>query len=144
MSMGLIGDKIGSYEAARSMVETAEEQLKELKAMRDALEAEVISALLDIQEQTGATNMKIEYEGRSYSAAQKNYYTIPKQNRDEAFEKMRNLGMGDLIQERVDDRTLTKELEAAAEGNEAWTDEYSELLDQLSVYTKSTLRRVKM
>lgn len=140
----LIGDKISNYEAARSMVETAEAQLKELKAKRDALEGEVISTLLDIQEQTGAANMKIEYEGRSYSVSQKSYYTIPKQNRDAAFEQMRNLGMGDLIQERVDDRTLTKELEAVAENNGFWEDEYSELLDQLSVYTKGTLRRVKV
>ena len=145
MSLSDIGYKIGEYEQLRTKAERLEDELKELKTQRDAAEADVISTLLDIQEQTGAENMRIEYEGRNYSVTAKNYYTILKANRDAAFEQMRNLGMGDLIQERVDDRTLTKELEAAAEANGGLLpEEYGDLANNLNTYTKSTLRRVKV
>ena len=144
--MGLhdIGYKIGAYEQLRGRVEDMKASLSDLNKQLDAAEADVISALLDIREQTGAENMRIEYEGRNYSVTAKCYYSIPKDKRDAAFEQMRNLGMGDLIQERVDDRTLTKELEAVAEANDGLLpDEYGDLADNLSTYTKNTLRRVK-
>ena len=136
--------KIGVYEELRSAAEELKARLEELNRQRDAAEAEVITALLDIREQTGAENMRIEYEGRNYSVTVKNYYTVPKPKRDVAFEMMRDLGMGDLIQERVDDRTLTKELETVAEEHGGQLpDYYAPLVDNLSVYGKSTLRRVK-
>ena len=144
MGLSDIGYKIGAYEHLRAKAEEMKEKLTELNKQLDTAEADVISCLLDIREQTGAENMRIEYEGRNYSVTAKNYYTIPKANRDAAFEQMRNLGMGDLIQERVDDRTLTKELEAVAEANDGLLpEEYVDLADNLSTYTKNTLRRVK-
>lgn len=145
MSLSDIGYKIGEYEQLRAKAEEMKNKLTELNKQLDAAEADVISCLLDIREQTGAENMRIEYEGRNYSVTVKNYYSIPKANRDAAFEQMRNLGMGDLIQERVDDRTLTKELEAVAEANDGLLpEEYGGLADNLSTYTKNTLRRVKV
>ena len=144
MSGSAIGELIGTYESLREESEALKAQLDELNKRKDAAEAAVISTLLDIQEQTGAEHMRIEYEGRNYSVTVKNYYTIPKPKRDAAFEQMRNLGMGDLIQERVDDRTLTKELEAVAEANDGLLpEEYGDLADNLSTYTTNTLRRVK-
>ena len=144
MSGSAIGELIGTYESLREESEALKAQLDELNKRKDAAEAAVISTLLDIQEQTGAEHMRIEYEGRNYSVTVKNYYTIPKPKRDAAFEQMRNLGMGDLIQERVDDRTLTKELEAVYEENGgALPPEYDPLLENLSNYSKSALRRVK-
>ena len=143
MTTDAIGTKIATYEALREQADDLAEQLKEINARKDAAEADVISAIMDAQEQTGVEGLRVGYEGRNYSVTTKSYYTIPKAKKDEAFEAMRDLGMGDLIQEKVDDRTLTKELEAAAESNRFWEDEYSELLDQLTVYTKSALRRVK-
>ena len=139
-----IGLKIAAYEALREQADELAAQLKEINSRKDAAEDDVISTLLDIQDQTGAENMRIEYEGRNYSVTTKSYYTIPKAKKDEAFEAMRDLGMGDLIQEKVDDRTLTKELEAVREDHDGeLPDEYAPLLDMVSTYTKSALRRVK-
>jgi hypothetical protein len=139
-----IGSKIDRYEALRAQAESLKAELEEVNKQRDAAEAEVISAILDMSEQTGVEDMRVSYDGRNYSVTTKNYYSIPKPRRDAAFEEMRNLGMGDLIQEKVDDRTLTKELEAAMEegGGELGGD-YEPLLEMLSQYTKTTLRRVK-
>lgn len=144
MTIDAIGAKIEAYEQLRERAEQLKDDLTELNKQKDAAEAEVIAAILDAQEQTGVGGMRVEYNGRKYAVTVKNYYTIPKANRDDVLEMMRLLGMGDLIQERVDDRTLTNELEAATEENGGeLPDMYSELVDSLAGYSKSTLRRVK-
>lgn len=143
MIMDAIGARIGRYEALRAQAEELKAQLEELNKQKDAAEAEVISAILDKQEECG-TDLRVSYEGRNYSVAVKNYYAIPKANRDAAFSALRGLGLGDLIQEKVDDRTLTKELETAREeaGGDL-PDDYDELLGLTTQYPKTTLRRVK-
>ena len=143
MIMDAIGVRIGRYEALRTQAEELKAQLEELNKQKDAAEAEVISAILDKQEECG-TDLRVSYEGRNYSVAVKNYYAIPKANRDAAFSALRGLGLGDLIQEKVDERTLTKELETAREemGGTLPAD-YDELLGLTTQYPKTTLRRVK-
>lgn len=144
MTTDAIGTKIQIYESLREAAETAKAALSEINKQLDAAEADVISAILDAQEETGVEGLRVGYEGRNYSVTTKSYYTIPKAKKDEAFEAMRDLGMGDLIQEKVDDRTLTKELEAVREDHDGeLPDEYAPLLDMVSTYTKSALRRVK-
>ena len=143
MIMDAIGARIGRYEALRTQAEELKAQLDELNKQKDAAEAEVISAILDKQEECG-TDLRVSYEGRNYSVAVKNYYAIPKANRDAAFSALRGLGLGDLIQEKVDDRTLTKELETAREeAGGTMPGDYDELLELTTQYTKPTLRRVK-
>lgn len=144
MTVDAVSTKILNYETLRAKAEKAKDQLEELKKLQDAAEAEVISAILDMQEETGVQDIRVRYDNRNYSVIVKNYYGIPKLNRDAAFEAMRNLGMGELIQEKVDDRTLTKELESVREGNEGKIpDEFGDFMDLLTTYPKSTLRRVK-
>lgn len=144
MTIDAIGAKIEAYEQLRERAEQLKDELTELNKQKDAAEAEVIAGILDAQEQTGVGGMRVEYNGRKYAVTVKNYYTIPKANRDDVLEMMRLLGMGDLIQERVDDRTLTNELEAATEENGGeLPDMYSELVDSLAGYSKSTLMRRK-
>ena len=144
MSASAISELIGTYESLRAESEAMKAQLDELNKRKDAAEAAVISAILDAQEQNGVEGLRVGFDGRNYSVTVKNFYTIPKPHRDAAFEQMRNLGMGDLIQERVDDRTLTKELEAVYEENGgALPPEYDPLLENLNSYSKSALRRVK-
>lgn len=143
MIMDAIGARIGRYEALREQAEELKAQLEELNKQKDAAEAEVISAILDKQEECG-TDLRVSYEGRNYSVAVKNYYAIPKGNRDAAFSALRGLGLGDLIQEKVDDRTLTKELETAREeAGGTLPGDYDELLELTTQYPKTTLRRVK-
>ena len=143
MQMETIAQKIAVYEELREQADAAKEELAELNRQKDAAEAEVISAMLDMEEETG-TSVRIGYEGRNYSVSARNFYSIPKASRDLAFDQLRNLGMGDLIQEKVDDRTLTKELDTVFEENGcAFPEEYSPLFALLNQYSKSTLRRVK-
>ena len=144
MSTNAIGKLIEEYENLRTESEEKKAELDALNKRRDAAEGAVITAILDAQEQTGVEGLRVGWDGRNYSVTVKNYYTIPKPNRDAAYEAMRNLGMGDLITEKVDDRSLTKELEEVFEENGCmYPEEYIPLFELMNSYGKTTLRRVK-
>ena len=144
MSTNAIGKLIEEYENLRAESEEKKAELDALNKRRDAAEAAVITAILDAQEQNGVEGLRVGWDGRNYSVTVKNYYTIPKPNRDAAYEAMRNLGMGDLITEKVDDRSLTKELEEVFEENGCmYPEEYIPLFELMNSYGKTTLRRVK-
>ena len=144
MSTSAIGKLIEEYENLRTESEEKKAELDALNKRRDAAEGAVITAILDAQEQTGVEGLRVSWDGRNYSVTVKNYYTIPKPNRDAAYEAMRNLGMGDLITEKVDDRSLTKELEEVFEENGCmYPEEYIPLFQLMNNYVKTALRRVK-
>lgn len=144
MTTEAIGMKIQLYESLREQADELKEQLSELNKQKDAAEADVISAILDAQEQTGVEGLRVNHEGRNYSVSVKQYYSIPKEKKDLAFICLRDLGMGDLIQEKVDDRTLTKELNTVFEENGCqFPEEYDNLFQCVGQYEKLTLRRVK-
>ena len=142
---------VEQYETLRAQAEELEGELKELKSQRDAAEREVIRALLDAMEQTGVDDLTVKVGGYKYGASAKEYYSIPKEAQAEAFPLLRELNMGDLIVERVDDRTLSKELRdvmdlyAATHPEEAgrFPMEYEPLLAQLKRYVKPALTRRK-
>jgi hypothetical protein len=82
-------------------------------------------------------------DGRRYGLTIKTYFIIPADRKHDVYEALRDLGQGDLIQEKVDHRTLTKTLEAIMEAKEGvLPDEYVAL--KLSTFddTKITDRKV--
>ena len=144
-------DLVLAYEEARSAAEELDAQLKEAKAKKDAAENAVITAILSVAEETGIDDLSVSVEGRKYAVKVKEYYSIPKPNRDEAFQLLRELGHGDLITERVDDRTLSSEMATVREeyladhpdGDEKYPAAYEPLLAIMTTYTKPSLSRVK-
>lgn len=139
-----IKGKIQRYEELRSQADALKEQVAEVNRQRDALEAEIIAGMLDLQEQLGVDDFSMGVDGRKYKVTVKHFYSITKANRDAAYPLLRDLGLGDLITEKVDDRTLTKELSAVADENGGMLpDEYSELMEHVSAYDKPSMSRVK-
>lgn len=110
-----ISQQILQLEETKALEAELKDQLKEIHSQAEAQEADVIRAILDLEEETGTQNLRITVNGRNYSVGQKTYYRIPAAKRETAFPALRDLGLGDLITERVDDRTLTKALAAVAE-----------------------------
>lgn len=136
---------VANYEMYRAQAEEADQAAKEAKALRDAAEREVINAMLQMAEDAGADDMTVTVGMFKYSASTKDYYAIPKDERDEAYELLRELGHGDLIVEKVDDRTLTKEMTGVKESNgDEFPAEYEPLLALMSRYTKPSLSRRKV
>lgn len=114
-----------------------------VKANNAAIEEQeklVISAMLDLADAAGLedpSGFTVDVSGRRYGITIKPYYSIRKDKRDEAFAALRTLGLGDLIVEKVDDRTLTKALEEAADAEGMLPPEYEIL--PVSVFEKTTI-----
>lgn len=88
--------------------------VKENNAAIEEQEKLLIASMLDMAENAGLddpSSFTVDVNGRRYGLKIKPFYSIRKEARDEAFAMLRTLGLGDLIVERVDDRTLTKVLE---------------------------------
>ena len=117
-----------------------------MKALIEAQEKEIISAMMDIAEATGldgAEKFTVIVDGRRYGVSIKSYYSIKAEDKDAAYPMLRDLGLGDLIKESVDQRVLTKALEAIAEDNGGeLPGEYLSL--PMSVYEKSAITRRKV
>lgn len=116
------------------------DQTKENDKRIKAQEELARSLILDIVEKTGieVNSFKCVVDGRSYGLTVKPMYSIPAPERDEAFKKLRELGLGDLIVEKVDDRTLTSALNDIAAGNDGkLPDEYLEI--PLRTFDKYTI-----
>lgn len=102
-------------------------QTKENNGQIEEQEREITAAMLDLAETAGLgiDDFTVTVNGRRYSVVTKPYYAIPADRRDEAYHALRGLGLGDLIVERVDDRSLTKVLlEIAEDAGGALPDEY--------------------
>lgn len=116
------------------------EIVKENNAAIEAQEKQVISAMLDLADAAGLedpSGFTVDVSGRRYGITIKPYYSIRKDKRDEAFAALRTLGLGDLIVEKVDDRTLTKALEEVTDKDGMLPPEYGIL--PVSVFEKTTI-----
>ena len=150
MEMSQVKDLVLSYEAIRSVCDELDEKIKEAKAQKEDAEKKLIMAILDIEEKTGIDDLKVKVEGRNYSVKVKNFFRIPKAEQDVAFRLLKELGKGDIVVERVDERTLTKEMEYESakyrenhpNSVEEFPAEYEELLAHMERYDKPSLSRV--
>lgn len=116
------------------------EAAKENNAAIEEQEKLVISAMLDLAEAAGLddpSSFTVDVDGRRYGIKIKPFYSIRKDDRDTAFAMLRALGLGDLIVEKVDDRTLTKALEELTDEDGSLPGEYAAL--PVNVYEKTTI-----
>lgn len=142
---------VTEYEARREETEEAEQTLKYLKEQRDSAEKALIMAILTTAEEAGVEDLGVIVDGRKYGVKVKEYFTIPKPARDDAYQLLRELGHGDIITERVDDRTLSSEIAGVMEeyrkenpdsGSE-YPETYGPLMDLMTRYSKPSLTRIK-
>ena len=150
MEVSQVKDLVLSYEAIRSVCDELDEKIKEAKAQKEDAEKKLIMAILDIEEKTGIDDLKVKVEGRNYGVKVKDYFSIPSTDRVAAYQLLKDLGHGDIVVERVDDRTLSKEMSTVIEeyraghpdSVEEFPAEYEELLTHMNRYPKPSLSRV--
>lgn len=140
MDAGTISAHIAELANLKDRKKELAEVVKENNAAIEAQEKLVISDMLDLADAAGLedpSGFTVDVNGRRYGIAVKPYYSIRKDDRDEAFDALRALGLGDLIVEKVDDRTLTKALEEVADADGTLPPEYEIL--PVSVFEKTTI-----
>lgn len=151
MEASQLRDLVLTYEDKRGIAEDLDAQLKEANAAKTEAERNLIMAILSVTEETGIDDLSVNVEGRKYSVKVKDYFSIPKAEKDEAYRLLRELGHGDLITERVDDRTLSSEMASVMEeyrnvhpdSSEEFPVEYEPLLAVMNRYPKPSLSRIK-
>ena len=151
METSQLRDLVLIYEEKRSAAEELDAQLKEANAAKTEAERNLIMAILSVAEETGIDDLSVNVEGRKYTVKVKDFFSIPKAEKDEAYRLLRELGHGDLITERVDDRTLSSEMASVMEEYrsehpgcvEEFPAEYEPLLAVMNRYPKPSLSRVK-
>lgn len=138
--MNTLTERIGALAQLKELKNEIAENLKSCNAQIEQAEKEIIASMLDLADAAGLddpSGFTVDVAGRRYGIKVKPFYSIRKDQRDEAFAALRALGLGDLIVEKVDDRTLTKALEEAADEEGCLPPEYSIL--PVSVYEKTTI-----
>lgn len=141
-TQAVIAGKIRDLEFLKAQKAEVKEQLSALTGQVDQAQDEVIRLIFDLEEQTGVQGIRLLVDGRNYSVTRKSFFSIPKERRDEAFPLLRELGLGDLIVEKVDDRSLSRELAVIMEAHDGELPEEFEQLG-LTQYDKNDLRSVK-
>lgn len=150
MEFGQIKDLVLNYEAVRSVYDELNERLEEARKNKEAAEKAVVMAILDVAERTGIDDLKVNVEGRNYGVKVKDFFSIPKADRAEAYQLLKELGHGDLVVEKVDDRTLSNEMAGVIEqfraenpdSVEEFPAEYEPLLAHMNRFPKPSLTRV--
>lgn len=118
MTIEKLSDRLRLLRETKAKKKLLADEVKALGGQIEEQERGIIEAMLDMAEEAGlatADSFTVTVDGRRYGVSTKPYYTIPAQQRDQAFAALRGLGLGDLIVERVDDRSLTRALMEAAE-----------------------------
>lgn len=140
MDVNTLSAHITEHASLKERKKEVADLVKENNAAIEEQEKLIVSVMLDLAEAAGLedpTGFTVDVNGRRYGVKIKPFYSIRKDQRDEAFAALRALGLGDLIVEKVDDRTLTKALEEAADADGVLPPEYEIL--PVSVYEKTTI-----
>lgn len=136
----VLDQKVREYKAILDRKDELAEQTKANNAAKEQLEQEICQLMVD--EEKPSTIV----DGFTYSLQQTTMYS---KKSEEAlaeagivfFDVLRGQGLGDLIVERVDPRTLQSSVRAMAEENDGELPE--ELAECLSIYEKLTLSKRK-
>lgn len=140
MTVEALSGAIANLQALKDRKDELKELVSENNKQIEQAEKDIIAGLMDLAEAAGLedpASITVDVEGRRYGLSIKRYYSIKKDDKQEAFAMLREAGLGDLIVERVDDRTLTNTLSEML-------DEDGDLPENLaaipmSVYEKTTI-----
>lgn len=136
----VLDQKVREYKAVLDRKDELAEQTKENNAAKEQLEQEICQMMVDEEKPSTVV------DGFTYSLQQKTMYS---KKSEEAlaeagisfFDVLREQGLGDLIVERVDPRTLQSSVRAMAEEMDGELPE--DLVECLNIYEKLELSKRK-
>lgn len=100
----MVKDKIAAFIAAKEKAKEAEDKAKEAKAEAAEAEQELIAAMVE-EELDG-----IKAGDRMVSINTLSHFSFKSEDSEQVFEALRKIGLGDLVKEKVDQRTLSAAL----------------------------------
>lgn len=136
----ILDEKVRKYQSILEKKDELSELTKENNKLKESLEQEICQLMID-EEKPDVT-----VDGYKFSLQEGTQYSKLSEEKLlegglDFFDTLRNVGLGDLIVEKVDPRTLNSTCRHMAEDNGGELPE--ELLEVLSVYQKLSLSRRK-
>ena len=92
-----LADQVERLECVASDIDAAEEKLKELKKKRDYISGEIIPTMMS---EMGLAELKLQ-DGSHLKVSTSYRATITEANKEEAFNWLRNNGLGDIIKNEI-------------------------------------------
>ena len=111
-----ITEKAIAYVKARRDRDAAETTAKEMRTACEQAEADLVTAMTDAE----IASFKNE-EGIHFIMQRKTRWNCPADQREAAFDGLRAVGLGDIIQETVNAQTLTASINELIERSESGT-----------------------
>ena len=111
-----IHEKAAAYVNARRDRDAAEATAKEMRATCEQAEADLVAAMTDAE----IASFKNE-GGIHFIMQRKTRWNCPADQREAAFDGLRAVGLGDIIQETVNAQTLTASINELIERSETGT-----------------------
>lgn len=111
MNIETLSDKLRALAALKVDKKELAAQTKDVSMRIDEQEREIMGDMLDMAEAAGlqsADDFSVLVDGRRYSVVTRPFYSIRAEDRDAAFAALRDVGLGDLVVERVDERILSR------------------------------------
>lgn len=124
-----LNELVKELKEARVRKAEVEETLKAIKADVEAAERAVIDKMIDVECDA------IRVDGTLFSLRVTEHYSCPAEFTEELFTLLRQDGLGDIIKEKVDPRTLSAALREMAEDGELPAD-YGRIVN---VYEKQSI-----
>lgn len=105
-------DYVAAYRAAREEKEQADAELKAKKEEMERAERALLDKMIEDEVPS------ITVGDRAFSMVTKTHYSCPAELTEELFSLLRRDGLGAIIKEKVDPRTLSSSLREIAEEND--------------------------
>lgn len=140
MTVEALSGAIANLQALKDRKDELKELVSENNKQIEQVEKDIIAGLMDLAEAAGLedpASITVDVEGRRYGLSIKRYYSIKKDDKQEAFAMLREAGLGDLIVERVDDRTLTNTLSEMLDEDGDLPENLASI--PMNVYEKTTI-----
>lgn len=137
--MNVLDEKVKEYKKLLDRKDELAELTKQNNAAKEALEAEICQMMIDEEKPSTVV------DGFNYSLQQKTEYSKRSEeyfleNNIDFFDVLREQGLGDLIVEKVDPRTLNSTLKSLVEEQGELPEELAECVSQ---YEKLSLSKRK-
>lgn len=125
-------ERIKDYEALLDRKEILEIESKKLTELIKQVRAELSAAMIDAEVE------RIGYNGYNYTVSEKVHYSKKADVDEKLFDVLREDGLGDIIRETVNTKTLEATMKDVAEKNDgALPEQYRDLISEYRYFDVS-------
>ena len=138
----LLRKMLEEYERNLEMQEAAKVAKQTIDETVETQKNRIAAAIMDLEDRFGIQATALT-EKHKYTVGRKSYYRVTDEHKESVLRSLRALGWGELIQQRVDPRTLSKAIQEITPEDGTLSRRYRNLVANLESYDQTTLYKRK-